>query len=237
MRSPIVRRYARPTLHEPFCIAAIAKTVVPRPNAKRRGRTPLVAVGAFSAALLAACENEPPPLPPEVLSAVNALSSSAPVLPALPTVTLSDDAGAPPDAAADASAEVASLAALAGAWEGAYDAKKGRVSMPNGVKDDARTAEDGKASSGPGLLQLKIAPDGDVTGKSEGALGKATVRGKVDGKMFRASFVADDPLSPSAMTGVLIGYIKGDVITTELRVAGPDALVVRQANFDIKKKQ
>ncbi len=108
--------------------------------------------------------------------------------------------------------------------------------MPSGVKDDARNAEDGKAASGPGLVLLEIAPNGDVTGKSQGALGPAGVRGKIDGKTLRASFVPDDPISPRAMTGVLIGVVKGDLIQAELRVAGPDALVVRQANFDLKKK-
>ena len=108
--------------------------------------------------------------------------------------------------------------------------------MPSGVRDDARNAEDGKQSSGPGLVHIEIAASGDVTGKSQGALGAAGIRGKIDGKMLRASFVPDDPLSPRAMTGVLIGVVKGDLIQAELRVAGPDALVVRQANFDLKKK-
>ena len=59
---------------------------------------------------------------------------------------------------------------------------------------------------------------------------------KVDGKMLRASFVPDDPTAPGAMTGVLVGPLKDGVVQAELRVAGSDALVVRQANFQIKKK-
>jgi hypothetical protein len=186
---------------------------------------------------LAACDDgpAPPPLPPEPAP------SQEPATIAPVPATTGDPSAAPSSAAADAGAGADAdggvpIEALAGKWEGAYDAKKGRISMPSGVRDDARTAEDGKQSSGPGLVQIEIATSGDVTGKSQGALGAAGIRGKMDGKMLRASFVPDDPLSPRAMTGVLIGLVKGDVIQAELRVAGPDALVVRQANFDLKKK-
>ena len=59
---------------------------------------------------------------------------------------------------------------------------------------------------------------------------------KIDSKMLRASFVPDDPLAPRAMTGVLIGVVKDGVIQAELKAAGPDAMLVRQAAFDLKKK-
>lgn len=183
---------------------------------------------------LAACDDgSAPPPPPHEPAPSQEPASTAPVTP--DPSTAPSPAGSPDvaDAGADGGLPVE---AFAGKWEGAYDAKKGRVAMPSGVRDDARNAEDGKAASGPGLVQLEIAANGDVTGKSQGALGPAGVRGKIDGKMLRASFVPDDPISPRAMTGVLIGVVKGDVIQVELRVAGPDALVVRQANFDLKKK-
>lgn len=129
-----------------------------------------------------------------------------------------------------------SLADIAGSWEASYDAKKGRVGMPKGVDDPGRAADDGKVATGAGTVKITIGPEGDVTGKSQGALGSASVRGKIDGKMLRASFVPDDMLAPQAMTGVLVGIVKGDRIEAELRVAGPDALLVRQANFDLEKK-
>src|SRR5262249_34688904 len=91
-----------------------------------------------------------------------------------------------------------SVEPLAGDWEGAYDAKKGRLDMPAGVKDDARAADNGKIAAGPGLVKITISPDGDVSGKSQGALGIANVRGKLDGKMLRASFVPEDPAAPHA---------------------------------------
>jgi len=153
-------------------------------------------------------------------------------VPVATTTGTSDPAGAP-DAGADAGP---SVEALAGRWEGTYDAKKGRVTIAADVKDDARTADDGKKAAGAGSVELMIGPDGEVRGKSQGALGAATVRGKLDGKMLRASFVPNDPLAPQAMTGVLVGIVKGDVIQAEVRVAGPDAVLVRQSTFDLKKK-
>jgi hypothetical protein len=157
-----------------------------------------------------------------------------PELPAGTSGTTTAGAGATASGATGSAAP--DWAVLAGAWEGAYDAKKGRVDMPAGVKDPGHAADDGKRASGPGLVRLTVTADGDVTGKSQGALGNASVRGKMDGKMLRAQFVPDDPSAPGAMTGVLVGPLKDGVVMAELRVAGSDALVVRQANFQIKKR-
>lgn len=189
-------------------------------------------LAAVVLAVVAAGCDDGPGLPPGITATEPAPEPS----PDPSATTSSAPTADPADAGSDAAASAAALEALAGKWEGAYDAKKGRVAMPSGIKDEARTAEDGKVSSGPGLVQLEIQPNGDVTGKSQGSLGPAGVRGKLDGKTLRASFVPDDPLAPRAMTGVLIGIVKGDVIAAELRVAGPDAFIVRQANFDLKKK-
>ena len=38
------------------------------------------------------------------------------------------------------------------------------------------------------------------------------------------------------MTGVLVGPVQAGVIHVELRVAGRDATIVREAAFDLKKK-
>lgn len=151
-------------------------------------------------------------------------------VPALVTTATSTQSG---DTTTSAAAD---WAVLAGVWEGSYDAKKGKVEMPAGVKDPGHAADDGKASAGTGTVKITVTADGDVTGKSDGALGKATIRGKMDGKMLRAQFVPDDPIAKNAMTGVLVGPLKDGVVQAELRVAGGDALLVRQANFPINKK-
>lgn len=176
-------------------------------------------------AAIAGCDDDasPPRDPPLPAPAITELVASA-------------MAAASASASATSTEAPVSFDALAGEWEGSYDAKKGVVGMPNGVKDPGRATEDGKVASGPGLVKITILANGDVSGKSQGALGNAGIRGKVDGKMLKASFLPDNPGAPNAMTGVLVGPIKDGAIQAELRVAGGDAVLVRQANFQIKKK-
>lgn len=191
----------------------------------RPSHRPLAA--ACLALALAACDDAP--TPPRDLDPAPPSTPSSPS--AADTTTASPAASAAPDPGAGIP-----LDAVAGTWTGKYDAQKGRVAMPTDVKDAARAGDDGKQMAGPGSVEITIAADGDVTGKSQGALGPAIVRGKIDGKMLRTSFVPENPLATRAMTGVLVGIVKGDTIVVELRVAGPDALLVRQSNFELKKK-
>lgn len=177
---------------------------------------------------LAGCDDDasPPrdlPIPPPPAPAVSDLVPS----------TMASASGSSSSTSSDAAP---SFDALAGEWEGSYDAKKGKVEMPGGVKDPGRAADDGKAASGAGQVKISILANGDVSGKSQGALGNASIKGKVDGKMLKASFVPDNPSAPNAMTGVLVGPIKDGAIQAELRVAGGDAMLVRQANFTLKKR-
>lgn len=184
-------------------------------------------LGLLAVAVVALIGCDDGPAPPHDLP----LPGDSAAAPTAPAPSASEAASAANSGAAGPSPE-----SLAGSWEGGYDAKKGRIDMPSGVPDPARTADDGKTAAGAGTVKITIAPDGDVTGTSQGALGAASVRGKIDGKMLRASFVPVDPLAKQAMTGVLVGIIKGDTITAELRVAGPDAVLVRQSNVELKKK-
>lgn len=139
--------------------------------------------------------------------------------------------------APSASASAAALPAdsLEGRWEGRYDAKKGSVGVPQGVKDKTWNKDDGKIASGGGSVTLEVSPKGEVTGKSRGALGNATLTGKVDDKMLRATFMPDDPTLEHAMTGVLVGMLKDGKLKAELRVAGPDATLVREADFELAR--
>lgn len=178
-------------------------------------------------AAIAACDDDasPPRDPPLPAPAITELVASAMA-----------SASASVSASSTSTEAPVSFDALAGDWEGSYDAKKGVVGMPTGVKDPKRATDEGKVAAGPGLVKITILANGDVSGKSQGALGNAGIRGKVDGKMLKASFLPDNPGAPNAMTGVLVGPIKDGVILAELRVAGGDAVLVRQANFQIKKK-
>lgn len=136
-----------------------------------------------------------------------------------------------------ASPEGTAKSPLAGAWRGSYDAKKGSVEMPAKVKDKPRASDDGKAMAGPGKVELEVAADGNVRGKASGALGEATLSGKLDDAagVLRASWFPVDPSAPNAMTGVLIGLIKEGAIQAEIRVAGPDATLVREAKIELKR--
>jgi len=168
-------------------------------------------------------DKAPPPRPSAEASAPPATSGSA----ALPGA-----ASESPMAAA------AARSALTGAWQGAYEAKKGSVEMPPKVKDKPRSSDDGKAMAGPGKVELEVAADGNVQGKASGALGEATLSGKLDeaAGVLRASWFPVDPSAPNAMTGVLIGLIKDGEIHAEIRVAGPDATLVREGKIDLKRK-
>jgi hypothetical protein len=126
---------------------------------------------------------------------------------------------------------------LAGAWEGRYDAKKATIALPPKVKEGAFNADDGKAAAGPGAVEVTVLASGDVQGKLTGALGAATITGRLDGSMVRASVRPDDPYAPHAMSGVFIGERKGDVIACELHVAGPDGTVIRESLVELRRKK
>ena len=168
-------------------------------------------------------EKGPPPLPPRPSATAAATAPAA-----------SGSAGPAASAALPAPGETA----LAGTWEGSYDARKGAVVLPDRVKDKTRGNDDGKLMSGPGKVELTVAPSGEVRGKATGALGEAHLSGKVDegGTYLSASWYPEDATKPNAMTGVLLGPIKDGVITAMIRVAGPDAVLVREAKVELKRR-
>ena len=174
--------------------------------------------------VLSACDPAPerpdknPPPRPAVASASTSASASA----AIP--------------APSASATVKANAGPAGTWEGTYEAKKGAVSLPPKVKDKALAADDGKKAAGPGTVEITIGAEGDVRGTMKGALGGGLITGKAEGGMLSTSVSPEDPRAPDAMFGVLVGTIKGDVIEGVIRVAGPDATIVREAPITLKHK-
>lgn len=141
-----------------------------------------------------------------------------------------------PSASQSASQAAAEPGSASGTWEGSYNAKKGTVELPSKVKDKVRARDDGSVAVGAGSVTLTISPDGELSGKASGALGDATLRGKAEGEMVRASVFPDNPALPSAMTGVLVGMLKDGVIRGQIRVAGPDATIVRESPIELKRK-
>ncbi len=167
----------------------------------------------------------PPPLPPQPPTATSGAASVVGAGSAAPAASIA--LPAPGDASA------------AGTWEGSYDARKGAVVLPDRVKDKTRTSDDGKLMVGAGKVELTVTAAGDVRGKATGALGEAHLTGKLvdeGGGFLRASWYPDDATTPNAMTGVLYGPVKDGVISAMIRVAGPDAVLVRESKIELKKR-
>ncbi|WP_437588750.1 hypothetical protein [Sorangium sp. So ce1000] len=183
--------------------------------------------------VLAACEESPPrPSEPERPAPPPPQPSATIAPPAA-----SSAAAEPPSAGAPGDTADPKVApAWQGTWEGRYDAKKGSVVLPPKVKDTARQKDDGKQVTGPGTVTLIVEPSGELKGTAKGALGNATLVGKVEDGMVRASVFPEDPRAPNAMTGILVGELKANVIHGRIRVTGPDALLVRESPVELKKK-
>lgn len=218
--------------------ATAAETRITTQSVKRRGRpigarglAPALLFSFFLSALCVGCDDEAPSRTP--------LKESPAPAPA-PSQTVGSGSSASrveaPAASADAGASAPASASLAGTWEGRYDAKKGSVELPPKVKDKVRKKDEGKSATGPGTVSLTIDADGELRGKAKGALGELTVIGRVEGDVFRASVTPDDPYAPQAMTGILVGRVEGDVIRANLRVAGPDAVLVRESAVELRRK-
>lgn len=150
-----------------------------------------------------------------------------------------------PDAAASSAAPTGSApsaeagaepTSLFGTWAGRYEATKALIVLPPKIKDKARASDEGKAAVGAGTMTITVAPTGEVRGQSKGALGEATLAGKVDGTWLRASFMPNDPTLTNAMTGVFVAKIVDGKLDGELRAAGPDAVLVREAAVSLTRK-
>lgn len=140
-------------------------------------------------------------------------------------------------AAATPSVSSAPTSPHTGTWIGEYATTKGDVKVPKGVDYSTWTKDEGKERSGKGTLELNVAADGAVTGKSTGALGELAVAGVVDGGWLRTGLTPTDPEAANAMTGVLIGEIKGREIVAGLRVASHDGSLVREAKVTLAPRR
>jgi len=164
-------------------------------------------------------------------------SATPPVTSTLaPTASAAVPEGKTTAAPSESAAPAAAASSLAGTWEGKYQAKRGEVEMPPKVTDKVRKADDGKTAIGAGTLSFTVEANGDVRGKNEGALGAAMLSGKTEGEDVRCMFVPDDPLAKNAMFGIFSGKREGERIVGKIRVASGDAVVVREADVELKKK-
>ena len=190
----------------------------------------VVAVGAA----VVSCDK---PVSEKSGGAITTNVSSAPLgTPSLAPSSSGKTAIPAPASSTSAAAEVAFDSVLIGTWEARYDAKKGEVSMPPRVEDKARSKDDGKMAIGAGTITITIRKDLELEGTSEGALGTAKLRGKVEGDDVRAAFDPVDVQDKHGMFGIVSGKRKDDRIEAVIRVASGDALVVREADIVLRRK-
>jgi hypothetical protein len=140
-------------------------------------------------------------------------------------------------AAASAAPSVASAAAPAKPWfsgsfKGNYEAKLAPVEIKVGAIKEWG-ADDGKAASGPGKLELEITDEGLVDGTSEGALGPSHASGKVEDDTLRVTL---SPTTPAGLRGVLVAAKDGDGFRGSIEASSGDSLKVRQAPVELKKQ-
>src|SRR5205814_2053105 len=121
---------------------------------------------------------------------------------------------------------------FSGTFQGSYEAKLAPVEVKVGaVKEWA--ADDGKASSGSGKLELKIDDDGSVDGTSDGALGPSHASGKVEDDTLRVVLAPSDG---TGLRGVLVATKEGEGFRGSISASSGDSLRVRQAAIDLKKQ-
>lgn len=183
-------------------------------------------------ATLTACENKqndnaPPTTNPTTTTPAPVASASASGKTETPE----------PKASASAEATSETPKSLVGTWEGTYEAKKGSVEMPPKVKDKVRDKDDGKAAAGKGTITLTISKDGELKGKTEGALGTATLTGKTEANEIRASLFPDDATAKQAMFGIVTAKLEDNHIKGIIRVANGDASIVREAPINLEQKK
>jgi hypothetical protein len=191
-----------------------------------RARARRTWISAFALVLLAGCEDAPrppaqDPIPPRETATAASTSASAPTS---------------ASAATSSSAAATAQSSLTGSWEGRYDAKKLDIPLPPKVPDKSWGKDNGKVASGAGTIKLEISPAGDISGRGSGALGESTLTGKVEDTMVRASIMPVDRSASPSMSGVLIGLIKGDAIQATIKVAGPDATIVRESAIELRRR-
>jgi hypothetical protein len=183
----------------------------------------MAAMLALSTALFACNDPQPTPAASSAAPSAAASASGAAV-----------SASAVPSGSAVAGSQGAN--ALAGTWSGAYDAKKGEIVQPDGVKDKHWKKDEGKTHVGAGTITLRIGADGSVEGEAKGPLGAQVLEGNTDGKMLGLRVRPKDPLASDGFSGTLVALAKDGALKGELKCAGPTADVIRHSPIDLKKQ-
>jgi hypothetical protein len=161
-------------------------------------------------------------------ASLTAVSCKTPSTDAVPNPGTS---AAAPVASAPKAPAPAAKSWFVGGFAGDYEAKPATVQIKVGALKEW-TKDDGKLSSGPGKLNLKIDEAGKVEGTSEGALGAGHVSGKVEDDTLRVQL---SPADDAGLHGVLVATRVGDGFKGSIEASSGDSLRVRSAAVELKK--
>ncbi len=143
--------------------------------------------------------------------------------------------GTPATPSAAASAEASPDSKHVGSWSGPYDAKRGEVTVPDGVIYKAWEKDPG-GFEGKGTLMFTISPDGTLSGSTSGALGPLVVTGMVEASGEVSGGVEPkDESDETGLRGVLTGTIAKEEGRVELTVSSADARIVRVAEITLRR--
>ncbi len=167
---------------------------------------------ASSSVVIETSARKPPSAPP----GAGSQNLSAPI----PTVQAS---GAP-----------SPTALLAGTWRGSFESKKAKVTLDPGVSEPSFKKDKGTVATGPGKIEIVVAPDGTVRGHTEGSLGRAIVSGSSDDPTLSASFLPADEDGPR-MAGTIVLTHSSGRLTGTLSASSADATLARAATLDLAR--
>lgn len=116
-------------------------------------------------------------------------------------------------------------------FRGTFKARKRKVSPQSTAEDDAWKRDDGKASAGPGELEVDLTPH-TVRGTVKGPWGTLQINGEPSEGGFAGTLTADDaaPGPHGGFGGVITGKAVGDGFDVEMRVSSGDAVLVRDGS-------
>jgi hypothetical protein len=124
----------------------------------------------------------------------------------------------------------------AGTWTGTYKAVANRIDLPTnrgGIPE--WKADDTKAFTGPGTIELTCADDGSVTGTAKGALGEQEIRGEAEETSLHARLVPKSAVPPAFSGTVALSHTAAEVMG-DLRASTPDGHVARTATVSLTKR-
>ena len=107
--------------------------------------------------------------------------------------------------------------------------------LPRGVRYPTWRGSTTKRTAGNGKLRIHVDDDGYVVGTISGAMGRLTIRGRVEKGELRAGLQPQAADFSPAMFGVLVGKVQGDRIEGLLRTSSETGERVSEASVTMTR--